>query len=361
MTQTFAPQEHLIKLPRRVKDQQTGQWITRHDDYLEVKWRLVWFRERYPHGVIMTDAILLDWDKGIAIYKATVEDGEGGKATGTGTETRKGFEDFVEKAETRSIGRALAALGIGTQFVGEELSEGEHVADAPVAPAASLNGSSTGEKSAAAGNGHPSEPVSSNGHAPERPQVTGAHPTPEQIEGLFVLALETCGEDPDNLSTRIRQVMNVPAHASTSKRLLPKTMSGEQFDRLWTYYQTLLAQLQRQTEVVNAKPKGKEATTRADHPAPPQTPQPAPAPTGETPADPTSAAESSSASARAPDADAVDQAYHKLYQEALGWGVAEPEIKHVLDHHRDLAKCRTILWKARRNEPSPQWEKVPAA
>jgi hypothetical protein len=69
----------------------------------------------------------------VAIYKATVGDGTGGLATGTGTETRKRFEDFVEKAETRAIGRALAALGIGTQFVGEELSEGDHIADAPVA------------------------------------------------------------------------------------------------------------------------------------------------------------------------------------------------------------------------------------
>jgi hypothetical protein len=60
-----------------------------------------------------------------------VSDGNGGTATGTGTETRQRFEDFVEKAETRAIGRALAALGIGTQFVGEELSEGDHIADAP--------------------------------------------------------------------------------------------------------------------------------------------------------------------------------------------------------------------------------------
>jgi hypothetical protein len=130
---TFDPKAHLIQLPRRVKDQQTGQWVTRWDEYLEVKWRLVWSREKFPHGVLTTETILLDWEKGIAIYKATAADSEGGIAAGTGTETRKGFEDFVEKAETRAIGRALAALGIGTQFVGEELSEGEHVADAPVA------------------------------------------------------------------------------------------------------------------------------------------------------------------------------------------------------------------------------------
>jgi hypothetical protein len=119
----FDPKPHLIQLSRRAKDPQTGQWTTRLEDYLEVKWRLVWFRERYPHGTITTKAILLDWPQGIAIIRATVADGEGGSATGTGTETCKGFEDFVEKAETRAVGRALAALGIGTQFVGEELSD----------------------------------------------------------------------------------------------------------------------------------------------------------------------------------------------------------------------------------------------
>ena len=142
----FDPKAHLIQLPRRVKDPSTGQWSTRLDEYLEVKWRLVWFREKYPHGSIATEAIMLDWEKGIAIYKATVGDDEGGVATGTGTETRKSFEDFVEKSETRAIGRALAALGIGTQFVGEELSEGEHIADAPVSP--------------------PPSPPDTNGHAP---------------------------------------------------------------------------------------------------------------------------------------------------------------------------------------------------
>jgi hypothetical protein len=129
----FDPKPHLIQLPRRVKDPQTGQWTTRLDDYLEVKWRLVWFRERYPHGVITTEEVCVDLERGYARYKATVEDGEGGKATGYGTETKAGFEDYVERAETRALGRALAALGIGTQFVGQDLTEGEHVVDAPVA------------------------------------------------------------------------------------------------------------------------------------------------------------------------------------------------------------------------------------
>jgi hypothetical protein len=153
---TFDPSRHLIRLPRRVKDPETGQWVTRQDDYLEVKWRLCWFREKYPHGSIITETVLLDWDKGVCIHRAHVGDGEGGIATGTGTETRKGFEDFVEKSETRAIGRALAALGIGTQFVGDELSEGQHVADAPVTQRMTGNASVS---ATADGNVRPSEHV----------------------------------------------------------------------------------------------------------------------------------------------------------------------------------------------------------
>jgi hypothetical protein len=129
----FDPKPHLIQLPRRVKDRLTGQYVTHYDDYLEVKWRVLMFRERYPHGVISTEEITVDLDRGYARYKATVEDGEGGHATGYGTETQADFSDFCERAETRAVGRALALAGFGTQFVGQDLTEGEHVADAPVA------------------------------------------------------------------------------------------------------------------------------------------------------------------------------------------------------------------------------------
>jgi hypothetical protein len=129
----FDPKPHLLQLPRRVKDPHTGQWTTRLEDYLEVEWRLVWFRECFPHGHITTEEICVDLDRGYARFRCVVTNGEGGQASGYGTETAAGFADYVERAETRALGRAPAALGIGTQFVGQDLTEGEHVADAPVA------------------------------------------------------------------------------------------------------------------------------------------------------------------------------------------------------------------------------------
>lgn len=93
-------------------------------DYLEVKWRLVWLREVYPDAVIETECLHYyppDTDPdgnmvGSAAFKATVSLPSGGKATGHGSESVNDFREYYEKAETKAIGRALAALGFGTQF-----------------------------------------------------------------------------------------------------------------------------------------------------------------------------------------------------------------------------------------------------
>lgn len=83
-------------------------------DYLDVKWRLVWLRKDHPDAQIATE--LVQHDPQMAIFKATVSVPTGGKATGYGSETASDFPDFIEKAETKAIGRALNALGYGAQF-----------------------------------------------------------------------------------------------------------------------------------------------------------------------------------------------------------------------------------------------------
>lgn len=114
----FNPKEHLTKVK--------GQ------DYLEVKWRLVWFREEHPDYTIDTDFLILDMDQGIAVCQATISNENNRQlAKGTKTEYKAGFFDFVEKAETGAIGRALATLGYGTQFA-PEMEEGERIVDSPV-------------------------------------------------------------------------------------------------------------------------------------------------------------------------------------------------------------------------------------
>lgn len=118
----FDPKKHLMKVKGGA-------------DYLEVKWRLVWFREQFPAGVIESEA--LHMDDNTAIFKATVtavdENGvHKGSATGYKRCTAQQFKfGHIEKAETGAIGRALACLGFGTQFE-PEFDEGDQIVDSPV-------------------------------------------------------------------------------------------------------------------------------------------------------------------------------------------------------------------------------------
>jgi uncharacterized protein YbdZ (MbtH family) len=83
-------------------------------DYLEVKWRLVWLREIHPDAAVETE--LVSHQDQFAVFRAKVTIPGGGSATGWGSEGQNDFRDYIEKAETKAIGRALAALGFGTQF-----------------------------------------------------------------------------------------------------------------------------------------------------------------------------------------------------------------------------------------------------
>ena len=106
--------------------------------YLQVAHRLVWFREEYPLGRIVTE--IVSADDSTATVKATiaVPNNELGAymdlSSGFKSESADNFPDFLEKAETGAVGRALAMAGFGTQFE-PELDEQERLADSPVAVA----------------------------------------------------------------------------------------------------------------------------------------------------------------------------------------------------------------------------------
>lgn len=132
MTQAiFEPEKYLTKLPH-----------FGNRDYLEVKWRLLWLRTTYPDAKINTR--LVEHEVGTrAVCFAKVELSTGGEATGWGQETAAGFEDYLEKAETKALGRALAALGFGTQFAQDYE---DVVVDSPVGATATAQRAPTGEK-----------------------------------------------------------------------------------------------------------------------------------------------------------------------------------------------------------------------
>ncbi len=114
----FNPQEHIS--------------IIDGGAYLEVKWRLVWLRETHPDAIIETEMVESSRDH--AIFKAFVKLPDGASATGWGSEYREQFHNFIEAAETKALGRALAALGFGTQFAGDLGTDrgGFGLSDAPV-------------------------------------------------------------------------------------------------------------------------------------------------------------------------------------------------------------------------------------
>lgn len=115
---SFNPSEHMMQM-------KGGK------GYLQVMWRLVWFREDHPDWSINADCIEHDQDH--AVFKAIICDENGiQKSSGHGSETKKDFNDFLEKAETKAVGRALAMLGYGTQFAADELDEGTRIVDSPV-------------------------------------------------------------------------------------------------------------------------------------------------------------------------------------------------------------------------------------
>jgi hypothetical protein len=104
--------------------------------YLPVKNRLMWLREEHPDAIIETEMVHLDLDLQLAVFRARVTLPDGASATGYGSETERDFPaGWIEKSETKALGRALAALGFGTQFA-LDLDEGERVVDTPVQPQA---------------------------------------------------------------------------------------------------------------------------------------------------------------------------------------------------------------------------------
>jgi hypothetical protein len=86
-------------------------------DYLDVKFRLVWLRSEHPEAQIETDLKEGGIESNYAVFKALVSIPGGGSATGWGSETKSDFGDFLEKAETKALGRALIALGYGAADV----------------------------------------------------------------------------------------------------------------------------------------------------------------------------------------------------------------------------------------------------
>jgi hypothetical protein len=214
-TRNFDPHEHTIQLKSKAGSQ----------DYLPVQWRLVWYRSVCPQGTIDTEEIVVDLDreveaeafvwnaekrrsekvikqaKGYARFRAVVTDGKGGRATATGSEAAVDFPDYIEKAETKAVGRALAALGYGTQFA-PEFGENHRIVDAPVdfgRNGASSNGNGNNHTPAVA---YRSEAPSNNGSPRPTPENEAeVNATEQQISSIRKLCTHLGKSEPENVTS----------------------------------------------------------------------------------------------------------------------------------------------------------------
>lgn len=108
--------------------------ILKGKPYLQVMHRIQWFNEQTDSFDIQTTIVTATKDESVVTSKITIfgQDGKVVKsASATKREDAKGFGDHLEKAETGSIGRALALLGFGTQFAVADLDEGTRIVDSP--------------------------------------------------------------------------------------------------------------------------------------------------------------------------------------------------------------------------------------
>jgi hypothetical protein len=104
----FDPRQHLLNLKGK--------------DYLPVAARLVWLNEEAPRFLIQSHILKLEDTYAIVQATVTVQDQDGTPhktATATKREDKTHFPDYLEKAETGAVGRALGMLGYGTQFAPE--------------------------------------------------------------------------------------------------------------------------------------------------------------------------------------------------------------------------------------------------
>jgi len=189
----FDPAKHLTKVSGR--------------DYLEVKWRLVWLRSVHPEAQIETD--LVEHRNNLAVFRAKVTIPSGASATGWGSEGTDDFGDYLEKAETKALGRALAALGFGTQFCPDFDfgADRQRVVDSPV-DIRSVRGAQ--------------QAPASNGNRQEA--------TPRQVKYLHAVAREV-GMTGEDLEDRSRESFGV-AVAELSRRDISALIEQIQAERV---------------------------------------------------------------------------------------------------------------------------------
>jgi hypothetical protein len=113
---SFDPRDHI----RQLED---GR------EYLDLKWRLVWLRNQEPDASVESQMVATSEDD--VVCRATISLQSGGSATAHGSARRSESERAVEEAESRALGRALAALGFGAEYSDDDVIEFQPTPEPP--------------------------------------------------------------------------------------------------------------------------------------------------------------------------------------------------------------------------------------
>jgi hypothetical protein len=184
--ETATPDAHIA-----IEGFDPSRYLTKIDgrDYLEVKWRLLWLRTEYPAARISTE--LVKFEDGFALFRAEATLPSGASATGWGSETIHDFADYIEAAETKAIGRALAGLGFGTQFCRDFDFAGEARAELPRAQVVDAPVAAPGTTLTPAASQVPAQPARPSLVIAGRPAETGrpnGTVTDKQLKAIYAIA-----------------------------------------------------------------------------------------------------------------------------------------------------------------------------
>lgn len=110
-TDKFNPNQYVISLKGKA--------------YLPALPRIMWFRSECPNYGIKTEIAEFDKENGFVLFKATITNEKGEIVSQAYKSQRKTqFLDYIEKAETGAISRAVAFLGYGTLMAADIEEDG---------------------------------------------------------------------------------------------------------------------------------------------------------------------------------------------------------------------------------------------
>lgn len=142
MTETTAKIIHTINAVDGFNPAEFTRHLSNEDGstslYLDVKYRLLWFRLHRPQGKITSDIVSVDERSAVVTCKLYADKGDPAdqylaKSSAQRFATNEKYGDrYLEIAETAAIGRVLAACGYGTQFCGATDMLSDIMADAPI-------------------------------------------------------------------------------------------------------------------------------------------------------------------------------------------------------------------------------------